>query len=111
MVLPVASGLFVAGGAMLVVCCTEVSTTTRNGGVMSDPQIAQNKPYVLELEPGTYWWCACGRSKGQPFCDGSHKGTEFTPVKLELEEKSKVWLCGCKHSADKPHCDGTHKRL
>lgn len=78
---------------------------------MSDPEIAQKAPYVLQLEPGTYWWCACGRSMDQPFCDGSHKGTDFTPVKLELTEETKVWLCGCKHSADKPHCDGTHKKL
>ncbi len=76
-----------------------------------EPEIAQRAPFVLELEAGTYWWCACGRSKNQPFCDGSHKGSEFTPAKIELAEKTKVWLCGCKHSATRPHCDGTHKRL
>ena len=78
---------------------------------MSEPNIAQKGPYAVELEPGTYWWCACGRSQSQPFCDGSHKGSEFTPEKLELAEKKKVWLCGCKHSANKPHCDGTHQTL
>lgn len=78
---------------------------------MSAPEIAQQAPYGLELEPGDYWWCACGRSAKQPFCDGSHKGTDFTPVKFTLEEKSKVWLCGCKHSADQPFCDGSHKGL
>jgi CDGSH-type Zn-finger protein len=78
---------------------------------MSEPVIAQKAPYPEELEPGTYWWCACGKSQNQPFCDGSHKDTEFTPVKLEITEKTKVYLCGCKHSSDKPFCDGTHKSL
>ncbi len=78
---------------------------------MSEPVIAQRKPYVMELEAGEYWWCACGRSKDQPFCDGSHKGTDFEPVRFELKEKTKVWLCGCKHTADPPFCDGAHKKL
>jgi CDGSH-type Zn-finger protein len=78
---------------------------------MSEPAIAQKGPYTLELEPGTYWWCACGRSKSQPWCDGSHKGSEFTPVKVEITGKQQVWLCGCKHSATKPFCDGTHNEL
>ena len=78
---------------------------------MSEPDIAQKAPYVEELEAGTYWWCACGKSKNQPFCDGSHQGTEFQPQKLELTESIKVWLCGCKHSCDKPFCDGSHKKL
>ena len=78
---------------------------------MTEPVIVQKAPFVLELEAGSYWWCACGRSKNQPFCDGSHKGTGLSPVKFELTERRKVWLCGCKHSADKPFCDGTHKTL
>ena len=79
---------------------------------MSEAEIAQKGPYIVELEEGReYWWCACGRSADQPFCDGSHQGTEFTPVKLELSEKTKVWLCGCKHSSDKPLCDGSHKKV
>jgi CDGSH-type Zn-finger protein len=78
---------------------------------MSDPVIAQKAPYALELEAGDYFWCACGKSKTQPFCDGSHKGTEFIPLKFTLQEKTKVWLCGCKHSKKKPYCDGTHKEL
>ena len=78
---------------------------------MAEPIIAQKYPYALELEPGTYWWCACGKSRNQPFCDGSHKGSEFSPLELVLTEKTKVWLCGCKHSAKRPYCDGTHKKL
>lgn len=78
---------------------------------MADPTVAQKAPYGVDLEPGTYWWCACGRSRNQPFCDGSHKGTEFSPRKLEVKEKGKVWLCGCKHTGNAPHCDGSHKNL
>ncbi|MDE2090227.1 MAG: CDGSH iron-sulfur domain-containing protein [Gammaproteobacteria bacterium] len=78
---------------------------------MAEPVIAQKSPYALELEPGTYWWCACGKSRTQPFCDGSHKGSEFSPLELVLTEKTKVWLCGCKHSGKRPYCDGTHKKL
>jgi CDGSH-type Zn-finger protein len=78
---------------------------------MDQPEIAQKSPFVLDLAAGTYWWCACGRSKNQPFCDGSHKGSGFTPVKFELSQPGQVALCGCKRSARKPHCDGTHKRL
>lgn len=78
---------------------------------MADPVCAQKAPYPLELEPGDYFWCACGKSQKQPFCDGSHKGGEFTPIKFTITEKGKVWLCGCKHSKKKPYCDGTHKGL
>lgn len=79
---------------------------------MSEPIIADRKPCVLEVEAGaTKWWCACGRSQGQPFCDGSHKGTGFSPVKCEFPEAQKVAFCNCKHSGNKPFCDGTHKRL
>lgn len=78
---------------------------------MDDPVIAQNVPYDVELEPGTYWWCACGRSMNQPFCDGSHAGTEFQPVEFSVEEKKAVSLCGCKWSADAPFCDGAHENL
>ena len=71
----------------------------------------QKSPYVLELEEGTYWWCACGKSAKQPFCDGSHKGSEFKPQKIEITEKKKYALCGCKESQKGALCDGTHKRL
>lgn len=78
---------------------------------MSEPEMPQKAPYAVELEAGDYWWCACGRSNNQPFCDGSHQGTEFTPEKFTLTEKKKVFLCGCKRSSDKPFCDGTHNKL
>ncbi|MBZ0273374.1 CDGSH iron-sulfur domain-containing protein [bacterium] len=78
---------------------------------MADPRIAERFPAVLELEPGTYKWCACGDSQNQPFCDGSHRGTEFSPRVVELTEKKRVALCQCKHSGNKPYCDGTHASL
>jgi CDGSH iron-sulfur domain-containing protein 3 len=78
---------------------------------MDQPEIAQKSPYVLDLAPGTYWWCACGRSKSQPFCDGSHKTTAFTPVKFEIAQHAQVALCGCKRTKNPPYCDGSHNEL
>lgn len=78
---------------------------------MSDPIITQKEPYEIELEAGTYWWCACGKSKDGAFCDGSHKGGEHSPVEFTVAETGKVWLCGCRHSGGKPFCDGSHKAL
>ncbi|MCG6968733.1 MAG: CDGSH iron-sulfur domain-containing protein [Gammaproteobacteria bacterium] len=79
---------------------------------MANPKIAQKSPFGVEVEAGkTYYWCACGRSANQPFCDGSHKDTEFSPVSFTAEKSEKLFLCGCKHSANKPFCDGTHKTL
>jgi CDGSH-type Zn-finger protein len=78
---------------------------------MAEPQIAQRSPFAVELAPGDYWWCQCGQSRRQPFCDGSHKATAFTPVKFSVSEAQKVWLCGCKRTAGKPFCDGSHKKL
>ena len=76
------------------------------------PHIAQTAPYRVDLEAEkTYFWCACGQSKNQPFCDGSHKGSAFVPMKFTAEESETVWLCGCKHSAKQPFCDGSHKAL
>jgi len=78
---------------------------------MEDPKIAAKSPARVVLEPGEYFWCACGRSQNQPFCDGSHKGTGFTPVQFKIEVKEEVYLCRCKHSNNKPYCDGTHRTL
>ena len=78
---------------------------------MEKPVIAQKKPYIILEEPGTKYWCACGRSKNQPYCDGSHKGTGITPLKVEITEKKKVAWCGCKHSKNGAFCDGTHREL
>jgi CDGSH iron-sulfur domain-containing protein 3 len=76
------------------------------------PIIAQKAPYPVEVEAGkSYFWCACGRSSKQPFCDGSHKVTSFTPVKYTAETSKTVWFCGCKASGKTPLCDGTHKTL
>jgi len=79
---------------------------------MGTPQIAQKGPFGVELEAGkSYWWCQCGRSQSQPFCDGSHKGGEFRPKMFVAETSGTAWLCGCKHSSDTPFCDGTHNTL
>ena len=79
---------------------------------MPEPLIAQKAPYLVDVEAGqTYRWCACGKSAKQPFCDGSHKGSEFTPVNYTPSASGTVYFCGCKHSATPPLCDGTHKKL
>ena len=78
---------------------------------MSDPIIAAKQPAKLELAPGTYWWCACGQSKNQPYCDGSHKGTAFTPLEFKNETTQRVALCQCKHTGQPRFCDGAHRQL
>ena len=75
------------------------------------PSIPQKAPYGVELEPGTYFWCACGKSAKQPWCDGSHKGSGMSPQKVDITEKKTYWMCGCKHTAAAPFCDGGHKKL
>jgi CDGSH-type Zn-finger protein len=79
---------------------------------MSEPEIGGRGPIPVEVEAGkSYWWCACGRSKTQPFCDGSHKVTSFTPIEFKAEKSGKVFFCTCKRSGRKPTCDGSHKKL
>ena len=79
---------------------------------MTNPIIADNKPAKVSLTKGEeYYFCACGRSKNQPFCDGSHAGTSFTPKVFTAEEDGDAYLCACKHSGNLPFCDGTHKKF
>lgn len=78
---------------------------------MTDPVMAQKGPFVIEEKPGRRAWCACGLSQKQPYCDGSHKTTDFKPIVVEIEEERKVAWCGCKRSAKAPYCDGTHRGL
>lgn len=76
---------------------------------MSDPLRAADSPFGVEVEAGkSYFWCACGKSASQPFCDGSHSGSEFTPLKYEASESKKVYFCGCKATGKQPLCDGSH---
>ncbi len=82
------------------------------GHTMSQPEIAQKSPFAVDVEAGkSYWWCSCGKSKSQPFCDGSHKGSEFSPVEYKAQQSGPVYFCGCKHSKNGVTCDGSHKSL
>ncbi len=77
-----------------------------------EPKMAKKGPFAVELEAGKeYHWCTCGQSKNQPFCDGSHACTEFTPMAFTPEESGKAFLCGCKRSKNPPYCDGAHTKL
>lgn len=79
---------------------------------MTEPVIPQKSPIAVDVEAGkSYWWCSCGKSSKQPFCDGSHKGSEFTPKEYKAETTGKVFFCACKHSGKGQLCDGTHKTL
>lgn len=79
---------------------------------MTEPTIAQKAPFPVDVEDGKkYFWCACGKSANQPFCDGSHQDTEFLPVTYEAEESKTLYFCGCKHTGGVPLCDGSHAKL
>jgi mannose-6-phosphate isomerase-like protein (cupin superfamily)/CDGSH-type Zn-finger protein len=79
---------------------------------MADPVVARPKPCLVTLKGGrTYFWCSCGRSRNQPFCDGSHKGTGFEPRQVVLAADEEVLLCGCKQTKTPPFCDGAHTNL
>ena len=77
-----------------------------------NPAIPQKSPYGVNVEAGkSYWWCSCGHSKSQPFCDGSHKGTGMEPVEYKATTTGEVWFCGCKHNQGGVLCDGSHSKL
>ena len=79
---------------------------------MTAPVIAQKTPIAVELEAGkTYYWCSCGSSTAQPFCNGAHKGTDFVPQAFTAAESKTAYLCGCKQTSNPPFCDGAHKSL
>lgn len=80
---------------------------------MSDiPNIAGRSPIAVEVEEGkAYFWCTCGQSSKQPFCDGSHKDSSFAPMKYEATKTGKVFFCACKHTSNAPLCDGSHSKL
>lgn len=76
------------------------------------PNIPQKSPIKVQVEAGkTYHWCACGNSKNQPMCDGSHRGSGFTPLAYTAETSGEKYFCACKHSGTVPMCDGSHKKL
>ena len=78
---------------------------------MAEPKIAARAPFVMDMQPGKYAWCTCGNSKKQPFCDGGHAGTGFTPKIEVIDQAKKVAWCGCKKTCKQPVCDGSHNKL
>ena len=79
---------------------------------MEKPMIADFTPVKASLEAGKeYFYCTCGRSKSQPFCDGSHEGTTFTPLAFTAKATTQKWFCACKHTKSAPNCDGSHQRF
>ena len=76
------------------------------------PTCPKKGSYPVDVEAGKkYFWCSCGRSKKQPFCDGAHSGTDFRPIQFAAEKSETVYFCGCKATKNRPRCDGTHSKL
>jgi CDGSH-type Zn-finger protein len=79
---------------------------------MSEPDIGGTEPITVDVVADeTYWWCACGRSQNQPFCDGSHKGTKFEPISWKAERTRPIMFCTCKRTKTPPFCDDSHDEL
>lgn len=78
---------------------------------MEKPEVPQKAPYVVDCEPKKYFWCTCGKSQGQPYCDGAHKGSGMKSLMVEITEPKKVAWCGCKQTKNPPYCDGSHSKL
>ncbi len=79
---------------------------------MAEAIVAQKSPYPIAVEAGkSYYWCSCGKSASQPFCDGSHKGSEFSPMMYKADASKTLYFCGCKATANAPFCDGRHAKL
>ncbi|MCU0790668.1 MAG: CDGSH iron-sulfur domain-containing protein [Nitratireductor sp.] len=79
---------------------------------MAKGHVAGTQPIAIDVEAGkNYFWCSCGQSKNQPFCDGSHKGSEFSPVKWQADATGTKWFCACKQTNGQPFCDGSHKAV
>ncbi len=89
---------------------SDVSDANKSG-LPEQPEFGGRRSIRVAVEAGkSYWWCACGRSKSQPFCDGSHTVTRFRPIEFKAEKSEDVWFCACKRSNKKPFCDGSHKQ-
>ena len=79
---------------------------------MAKGEVAGGSPIRVEVETGkSYFWCTCGKSSKQPFCDGSHKGSEFSPLKWTAEEDGPKFFCACKQTDGQPFCDGSHSGI
>ena len=91
---------------------TDAAISATGSSSMTTPNIAAREPIAVQVKAGeTYWWCACGRSKSQPFCDGSHEGSSFSPKEFAASADRTLFFCACKHSKHAPLCDGTHKTV
>ncbi|OGT80402.1 MAG: glutamate synthase [Gammaproteobacteria bacterium RIFCSPLOWO2_02_FULL_47_50] len=75
-------------------------------------ETAYKSPIPVDVTAGQeYWWCACGMSRNQPFCDGSHKGSDKSPLKYTATETTQIWFCACKKTGNQPLCDGSHSKI